>query len=365
MRQRPQRARRRPGPLVFIVIVIGLVLALRAVVVRAHDPGLSSLELSLNGTTIAASIAISAADVAQIAEAASADASHAVRHLVRGAVRVSIDGASVAVVDEDVVLGAEGARVHLSYAPLQSSLQTRRIEVVSELPSRISRGHRQLLVVVASARIVAERVLDPTTNSVAVDLVVAQPSLVRQAWSYFTLGVHHILSGYDHLVFLAGVILGAASLRALVIALTAFTAAHSVSLALVVLAGVDASPAIVEPLIAASIAWIGIENLWRERLRPRWWLVFAFGLIHGFGFAGALTELGLGSRASDVAVALLSFNGGVEAGQLAVSAALLPLVSLMRARPVWQARLAPLCSALIVIAGGCWLIGRLWAIFIL
>jgi hydrogenase/urease accessory protein HupE len=352
-----QRARRRPGPLLFIAL--GMVLTLGARVMRAHDPGLSALDVSVNGATIATSIAISAADVTQIAHAASTEPSRAIRDVVRGAVRLSIDGALVPVAHEEVTLSDDGARVLMSYASSASSLQSRRLEVTSDLPARIARGHRQLLVVTAAGRTVAERVLDATSSAVLIDLVAAPPSMPQQAWSFFSLGIHHILSGYDHLVFLAGVILGASSLRALVLALTAFTAAHSISLMLVVFAGVDAPPAVVEPLIAASIAWIGIENLLHERLRARWWLVFGFGLIHGFGFAGALTELGLGARVRDVAVALLSFNGGVEAGQLLVAAALLPLVALMRSRPVWQARLVPLCSVVIVIAGGYWLIGRL------
>ena len=117
-----------------------------------------------------------------------------------------------------------------------------------------------------------------------------------------TLGIRHILSGYDHLVFLAGLILAACTVRELVVALTAFTAAHSLSLALVVVGGVHAPPSIVEPLIAASIAWVGVENLLRERSRSRWWVVFGFGLVHGFGFAGALLELGFGSSASGVAL---------------------------------------------------------------
>lgn len=342
---RSQRARHMPGPLIFIVFTLALLLR-GVIVVRAHDPGLSSLDVSVNGTTVTATIAISAADVKQLT-------------LLRGAVRISIDGAAMALMNEDVVVSEDGARVHLSFAPPHSSTNVRRLEVASDVPARISRGHRQLAIVSSDGRTVSERVLDAGSSSLAVDLVVAQRSLLGQAWSFFTLGVHHILSGYDHLVFLAGVILGAASIRAMVVALTAFTAAHSVSLALVVLAGVNVSPGIVEPLIAASIAWIGIENLLRDRFRARWWLVFAFGLIHGFGFAGALAELGLGSRARDVAVALISFNGGVEAGQLAVAAALLPLVSAMRVRPALQARLVPLCSLLIVFAGGYWLIERL------
>ena len=161
-------------------------------------------------------------------------------------------------------------------------------------------------------------------------------------------------------MFLAGLILAARTVRELVVALTAFTAAHSLSLALVVVGGVHAPPSIVEPLIAASIAWVGVENLLRGRGRSRWLVVFGFGLIHGFGFAGALIELGFGSSATGVALALLSFNVGVEAGQLAAAAAMLPLVWMMRSRPLWQARLVPVCSMMIVMAGGYWLVARLW-----
>jgi hypothetical protein len=132
-----------------------------------------------------------------------------------------------------------------------------------------------------------------------------------------------------------------------------------VSLALVVIAGVRAPSSIVEPLIAASIAWVGLENLLRDRTRTRWIVVFGFGLIHGFGFADALIDLGFGTSITDIATALLSFNGGVEIGQLAAAAAMLPLVWILRSRPTWQSRLVPACSLLIALAGGYWLIERL------
>ena len=154
-------------------------------------------------------------------------------------------------------------------------------------------------------------------------------------------------------------ILASRSVRQLAVGLTAFTAAHSVTIALVALAGVRAPAHVVEPLIGASIAWVGIECLLRGAQGPRLALVFGFGLIHGFGFADALVELGLEASAGGAALSLLSFNAGVEAGQLAVAALLLPLVWMMRARPRWNAALAPVCSALIAAAGGYWLLERL------
>src|SRR5262249_39947889 len=110
---------------------------------------------------------------------------------------------------------------------------------------------------------------------------------------------------------------------------------------------------------AASIAWVGLENLTPERRRSRWPVVFGFGLIHGFGFAGALLDLGFGSSAGEVALALFSFNAGVESGQLVAAAAAVPLIWAIRKRPIWQTRLMPMCSLLIASAGAYWTITRL------
>jgi HupE / UreJ protein len=214
-----------------------------------------------------------------------------------------------------------------------------------------------LLVVTLGNRVIAETLLDSNSGSVTIELEGRSPSAARSAIRFLELGLRHILAGYDHLVFLAGLLLAASGVRELVIALTAFTAAHSISLALVVIGGFHAPPSIVEPLIAASIAWVGIENLLQRGHGTRW-VVFGFGLIHGFGFAGALMELGFGSSAIEMALALLSFNAGLETGQLVAASAVFPLIWMVRMRPQWRARLLPCCSAMIVMAGGYWLIER-------
>jgi HupE / UreJ protein len=138
-----------------------------------------------------------------------------------------------------------------------------------------------------------------------------------------------------------------------------------------VIGGVRAPSAVVEPLIALSIAWVGVDILLAEarripvdrspttRLGARWLLVFGFGLIHGFGFAGALMELGLGSSTSAIATALVSFNLGVEAGQVMVAALLMPVVWLTRTRPVLHTRMVRVCSLAVTMAGTYWLIDRL------
>ena len=153
-------------------------------------------------------------------------------------------------------------------------------------------------------------------------------------------------------------LLGVCRLRSVVTTVTAFTLAHSVTLSLAVLGFVAAPPAIVEPLIAASIVFVGIENLVRDPGASRWKLTFAFGLVHGFGFAGALRDLGIGTDGAGVAVPLACFNAGVEAGQIAVVAALWPIISALDGRPAWRLRFAPATSLAITVAGGYWLVER-------
>jgi hypothetical protein len=215
------------------------------------------------------------------------------------------------------------------------------------------------LIVYADDTVAAQKLLDGESDSIVFDLHRTTGDTPGTAWSFLKLGNRHILSGYDHLLFLAGLFLAAVNIRQLITLLTAFTVAHSISLALVVFGGVYLPGSIVEPLIAASIVWVGIENLAGAKRRRRCLIVFAFGLIHGFGFAGALTDLGLGSSPIEIAKALFFFNAGVESGQLLVAAVVLPVLWTIRSGALWQTKLQPLCSALIAVAGGYWLFTRL------
>jgi hydrogenase/urease accessory protein HupE len=167
--------------------------------------------------------------------------------------------------------------------------------------------------------------------------------------SFFLLGIEHILLGWDHLLFLVALALRGGRLLSLLAIVTAFTVAHSITLALAVL-GVASFPSrLVEAVIALSIAYVALENIFRERAPSRRWAVsFLFGLVHGFGFAGALMEIGLPRET--LVSSLLSFNLGVEAGQALVVALLLPaLLSLDRLS--WERRLVRgMSAALLVVA---------------
>jgi hydrogenase/urease accessory protein HupE len=233
-----------------------------------------------------------------------------------------------------------------------------RLTIRSEVPGRLARGHRELVSVHGTAgRRIAERMLDTSLNAVDIDLR-DEPAGTSTAGQFFGLGLHHILSGYDHLLFLAALLLGLQRLSGVVKTVTAFTVAHSLTLSLAVLGLVHIPASVVEPIIALSIVAVGIENLVRGQVDSRWKLTFAFGLVHGFGFAGALRELGIGTGGADIVAPLAWFNAGVEAGQLGVAVLVWPLLQRLNARPALRIRLAPVCSLVVAAAGTYWMIER-------
>lgn len=179
---------------------------------------------------------------------------------------------------------------------------------------------------------------------------------------FLLLGIEHIWTGYDHLLFLFGMLLVCRTLRSVAVIITAFTLAHSLTLAVATLGWISLPGSFVEPVIAASIIYVGVENLLRKGKEPRGrgWLTFAFGLVHGFGFASVLADLGVGRDGTGIVQPLLAFNLGVEAGQLAVAAVVLPLLLRLRRYPFVAERVLPASSMVIVLAGMWWLLERVW-----
>ncbi|SDJ12543.1 HupE / UreJ protein [Actinokineospora alba] len=170
------------------------------------------------------------------------------------------------------------------------------------------------------------------------------------------LGLEHILLGIDHVLFLVLLLLGAKNWRSVIRLATAFTVAHSVTLALAVLGWVDVPSEIVEPLIAASIVYIAVENIVRGESRHRTLVVFAFGLLHGLGFAGALDFTD--DFSGGLIVGLLSFNLGIELGQLLIVLLVFPLLLLAR-RQSWSSRAHLTTAAIVGVIGLFWLVERL------
>lgn len=181
--------------------------------------------------------------------------------------------------------------------------------------------------------------------------------VVRQ---YLTLGFTHILpKGLDHILFVLGLFLLSRRLKPLLLQVTAFTVAHTVTLAMTIYGVVSLPPSVVEPLIALSIVYVAVENLFTRELHPwRVALVFAFGLLHGMGFAGVLSELGL--PRSEFLPALIAFNVGVEAGQLAVIALAFLAVGLFRDRSWYRRAVVVPASCLIAAVGLYWSVQRVF-----
>jgi hydrogenase/urease accessory protein HupE len=204
---------------------------------------------------------------------------------------------------------------------------------------------------------VATQWLDAETTSkpFALSRDVIPPTRLDVIRQYVALGFTHILpEGIDHILFVLGLFLLATNMRALLAQITAFTVAHSISLALTMYGVVSLPSKIVEPAIALSIAFVAIENVITSRLHPwRVVVVFLFGLLHGMGFASVLRELGLPRR--QFVPALVSFNVGVEAGQLVVIA----IAMLLFAQWLRNRRFVVACSVAIAATGLFWTVQRI------
>jgi hypothetical protein len=191
-------------------------------------------------------------------------------------------------------------------------------------------------------------------------LIRLDPKWHHVFYSFVRLGFLHILEGTDHLLFLFCLVIPFRRFRELVLLVTAFTLAHSVTLissAYGVAPDALWFPPLVETLIAASIVYMALENIVGSRVRRRWLITFGFGLVHGFGFSFALRET-LQFAGSHLLTSLLAFNMGVELGQLLVLACLLPLLSLLFRHVVAERTGTVILSALVAHTGWHWMVER-------
>ncbi len=185
------------------------------------------------------------------------------------------------------------------------------------------------------------------------------PSRLQVVGTYLDLGFTHILpKGLDHILFVIGIYLLSSRLRPILAQVTTFTVAHTITLGLTIYGILSLPSSVVEPLIALSIAYVAIENIVTTQLTPwRIGFVFAFGLLHGMGFAGVLSELGL--PRSEFMTALVSFNLGVEGGQLAVITMMFVAVGWLRHKEWYRRRAVVPLSVLIACVGVYWTVTRI------
>ena len=199
------------------------------------------------------------------------------------------------------------------------------------------------------------------------------PSALETLRQYVVEGIWHIWIGFDHILFLVALLLPAVlvrqpaggwgpapSLRSASIevlkVVTAFTVAHSITLSLAALGVISLPSRLVESVIAASVVVAALNNLWAKVERRRWLMAFVFGLVHGFGFASVLADLGLPQGA--LVLALVGFNVGVEIGQLAIVAAFLPVAYALRGTRFYRIGLLQAGSVVVALLAGWWFVER-------
>ena len=351
----------------------------------AHDPGISTAQGELRGEVLTLVTGFAPADVEQFLPEADrsgrswtqVEFDAAQERLLAVAPQLWEVRAGDAVVpprDVKVQLAAgDNVSFHFVFPGVRTGGKlTLRAPKLPELPG----GHRQFVVITDDRGMaITKKLLSARDLVIEVPLgggpavVPASPPAneppgdatdAPTAWGFLRLGVEHIWTGYDHLLFLFALLVVCRTFRSIVAIVSCFTLAHSITLALATLDLVSLPAKLVEPAIAASIVFVGVENLWRrgEEPRGRWALTFVFGLIHGFGFASVLRDLGIGQGGGGVALPLFTFNLGVELGQIVVAAIVLPIVWQLRKNETFVRRGVPAFSALVAAAGLYWLLQR-------
>ena len=355
----------------------GLVLSATAISAWAHDPGISTATGNLRANGFELTTGFAPADAEQLLPPSARTSGkwtqtefEAAREQLAGIVlelwEVRAGGAVIAPSESRVELATgDSLNFHLVYPrpPGKFLLRARKL---GGLPA----GHREFVLILDErGSSVVKKLLNAKDDTVEVDASdqgangaasTTAPGAPPTFFGFVKLGIGHIWTGYDHLLFLFALLVVCGSFRSIVAIVSCFTVAHSLTLALATLNVVNLPSRITEPAIAASVVFVGVENLLRRGVEPRgrWALTFAFGLIHGFGFASVLRDLGVGGRGQGIAMPLFTFNLGVEIGQVAVAAVVLPVVWRLRKNETFARRGPIVFSAMVAAAGLYWLLER-------
>jgi hydrogenase/urease accessory protein HupE len=340
----------------FVILAGTLALASSAF---AHDPGLSSATVTLGQTEMTALVVFNSRDLAALPQKSGLDYTSIASDLLR----VRVGGQAIPARLEGVT---RDQQQNISFRLHFAQPGEGRFEIASGIIDQLPFGHRQFLTVLNSAgQTTGSRLLSARDNQFETEIasvpVVVAPVSGGGFLDFLLLGVRHILTGYDHLLFLFGLLIVSRNVRSAALLITCFTIAHSLTLALSTFNVITLQSRIVEPAIAASIVYVGLENLYRGKtLDYRWILTFLFGLVHGLGFASVLREMGIANTGVKAAIPLIAFNSGVELGQLSIAMIVLPLIWKLR-RHITVFRVAvPACSVIIALAGGYWFFERIF-----
>ena len=359
-----------------LVLLVAFTIAAK---VGAHSPGLSRVDIEVSAERVKVNVGLARRSFEILTDAvreshsttgefaSQADLDRAASSIIElwvGGDRVAHETRSVEVIEND------GVRIELVY-PVR---EPRSLEIRSPWIAKLGRGHRQLVSVATARGFSYSELLAADRQSVFMTLSEKQAggSVFTR---YLTEGVRHIWIGFDHLLFLLALLLPTVLLRAgrlwtpvhglksvllnVTSVVTAFTLAHSITLTLAALGWVSPPSRGVETVIAATIIMAGVNNLYPFLSRRRWTIAFSLGLVHGFGFAGALGEIGL--PADQMLPALAAFNIGVELGQLTIVALFVPAIYLVRATRWYRPVMLIGGSMIVVLVAAVWLFERAFA----
>ncbi len=346
-----------------------LVLLLLPVAVSAHPAPFSYVDLQVTRDGIDAAVVMHAFDIAHDLGLSSEDRvfdADFVRNngakltaMVVSRFSLTVNGTEITPtpVDVSVVPDRRGARVRLHYAAANPAVLQIRCALFPYDPS-----HQTFLNIYEGGQLTRQMILDAGQTSVTHYMGTTQGTLAVIK-KFVLAGIEHIAIGPDHILFLVGLLLLGGSVIQLLKIVTSFTVAHSITLSLAALNVVSPSTRLVEPAIALSIIYVGVDNL---LVRPgsrdtRVWIALTFGLIHGFGFASVLREMDLPRRA--LGWSLFSFNLGVEIGQVCIVLLVASALAWIAARSTTlRTRIAYAGSVVVAAAGFVWFVQRVFFI---
>lgn len=351
--------------------MLGLLLALLATAITlpratAHEEPTSFLDLRLSADGVSAILTASATDLAHdlptiepdmLLSAAGATAQGtALTDILRTRLRIAADGTPLTAELRTITPVPDKRDLRLEFhcawpsAPASVSVQCRLFPYDSR--------HRTFLSIYENGRLERQEIFQGESQTIEFNVGSTQSigAVVRQ---FVAAGIHHIFIGPDHILFVVGLLLLGGSVSRLLKIVTAFTVAHSITLGLATFGLVTPPASLIEPAIALSIVCVGLHAYFGgKRHDPRLLFAFAFGLIHGFGFANVLQEMVLPRAA--LGWSLFAFNGGVEIGQACIVAVVAPLLALMHHRSqLMAARVVATGAISVTVAGLFWFFQRI------
>ena len=331
------------------LILAALLIFLCSMSLSAHDLGVSAISLEMKDGKLVVYSNYARADFDAVLKFNNAED---FKEFTKKAVAVEIDGMALNVLDNDVSTdNADGLNLRHSFGEVSGE----KIKITSFLPSKLSSNHVQILKLIRNDKEISRQFLTGDDNSYVFDLEdLSSPNSFGQ---FLMLGIKHIAFGFDHLLFLFALLLVISRFGEIARIVTFFTIAHSITLSLAALEVITVPSSIVEPIIAVSIIYVALENIFKTEQTKRWLIAYVFGLVHGLGFAGVLRDIGIGSG-TDSIMPLLSFNLGVEIGQIAIILLVLPVLWKLQRKKFYRTKFVPVCSGLIAIAGLYWLVER-------